>query len=266
MNARSFIEPTFRHSLAAAGLARFEDFWSLDWNWVEPPNERRHGWSGATRLRLEAPDRLSLFVKRQENHCYRSWRHPLRGQPTFYREWRNIHRLSQAGVPTLEPVFYGERIEAGRYQAVLVTVALDEYVDLDALYRDRDRLDDPASILQSVAMVFRRLHAAGYGHNCMAGKHVMVKRAGGETRVRLLDLEKLKPTHRYTAAAARDLARLMRYTPTLVAGDRRALLDAYCAALSPQEAKALCDAIAAELGRKDRSAIRAGMAVEHPAS
>jgi hypothetical protein len=235
--ALDYVVDAYKAPLARAGLRAFEDFWKLEWNWVEPRNERRNGWSGATRARIQVGDEvLSLFVKRQENHCYRSLRHPFRGRPTFFREWNNIHRLRAAGVPTLDPVYYGERIQDGRYQATLVSLALDEFRELDRWFADRDALSDAQrrALLQTAADVLRRFHRNGLQHNCLGGNHLMLRTdARGGTEARLLDLEKLKVTHDAQHAAARDLARFIRHTPTLLPQDHQMLISAYADDLAP---------------------------------
>jgi len=251
MSALLYVEPAYRDRLDAAGLRSFDDLWALPWNWVEEPNQRRRGWSGATRVVIGESEPLALFVKRQENHCYRSLAHPLRGKPTFYREWRNIGVLREAGVPTLEPIAYGERVREGRYQAVLITVAFDGYVDLDELFANRGGLDEAArnAVLETLARNLLRLHRAGCRHNCLAGKHLMV-RMGAEPDVRLLDLEKLKHQRAWLAAAAHDLARLIRYTPTLSLADHHHVVYEYCRGLSTGEALSLVALINHKLSRK----------------
>ncbi|HKO86929.1 MAG TPA: lipopolysaccharide kinase InaA family protein [Burkholderiales bacterium] len=224
-------------------MRRFEDFWNLEWNWVEPRNERRDGWSGASRTSVDTTDgRLSLFVKRQENHCYRSFTHPFRGRPTFYREWRNIQRLQRSGVQTLDPVYYGERMFEGRYQAVLVTIALDDFIDLDRFFENREQANDPqrALILDTVADLLLQMHRSGLRHNCLGGNHLMVRLlSSNQAEVRVLDLEKLKQTFDVPGSAAKDLARLIRHTPTLRAEEHQALITGYVKDLRAQDAQDL---------------------------
>ncbi len=247
-------EPDYEALLAQAGLRGFDDLWQLEWNWVEPRNERRSGWSGATRAQVQAGERtLSLFVKRQENHCYRSLLHPLRGQPTFFREWRNIHRLRKGGVPTLEPVYYGERMQDGRYQAVLVTLALDEFRELDEVFAERAALSETQriNILRVIALVLLRFHRNGLRHNCLGGNHIMVRLDDKDrVDVRVLDLEKVKATRHPLDAAARDLARFIRHTPTLLDQDHQALVNAYAQLLPALMRKPLVQTVNQQLRTK----------------
>jgi hypothetical protein len=95
MKARDlFPDQAAREQLTASHLADFEALWSVSTDWHEAPNERRGGWSGVSRHVLA--DGSAIFLKRQENHLCRTLRHPIRGIPTFYREYRNILRLQRA--------------------------------------------------------------------------------------------------------------------------------------------------------------------------
>jgi hypothetical protein len=248
-------ETVFEAQLAQAGLCGFDDFWRL--------NEGRSGSNNAKRAEIRMGDQtLPLSVKHQENHCFRSLLHPLRGQPTFLREWRTIHRMRAGGVPTFEPVYYGERKEDGRYQAVLVTLVLDEFRELDQVFADRDKLSDVqrAKALQVIAQVLLRFHRSGLRHNALAGDDLML-RFGSDDRIepRLLGLEQVSRARHPLDAAARDLAHFIRHTPTLFAEDHQALVRAYAQMLPALMRKALVQAL--------NQALRAGQhrgGVKHP--
>ena len=112
-----FVAADWVDALRAGGLDRFESLWALQAEWFEPPNHRRGGWSGVARIELPGPDGrpTGLFLKRQENHTRRTFRHPLHGEPTFAAEIRNILATQQAQVPSLEPVYYAQRKQDGRW-------------------------------------------------------------------------------------------------------------------------------------------------------
>jgi hypothetical protein len=113
MNVRDlFPSAAARSELQHHQLAGFGPLWSLATDWHEAPNERRGGWSGVSRHLLA--DGSAIFVKRQEDHLCRTLRHPLRGIPTFYREYRNILRLHRHAIGTLEALYYGDRRDAGQ--------------------------------------------------------------------------------------------------------------------------------------------------------
>jgi hypothetical protein len=84
---KDFIAGDWQQLLDGNGLDSFEALWTLDAGWFEAPNKRRGGWSGVSRCDLEVPEggSVGVFVKRQQDHVYRSPRHPLRGMLTFVR-------------------------------------------------------------------------------------------------------------------------------------------------------------------------------------
>jgi len=100
-----------RELLALNGLGSFESLWDLKGHFIEEPNYCRGGWSGIVlhEIRLQNGQPLKIIIKRQENHTFRSLLHPLKGTPNFFREYKNICRLEKHNVPTLQPLFYGER-------------------------------------------------------------------------------------------------------------------------------------------------------------
>ena len=169
--------------LAHNGLGDFDALWDLDVEWFEPPNERRGGWSGVARLELQWPDGRSegVFLKRQENHLRRTLGHPLAGEPTFAGEMQNILLLERAGVPTLEPLYYGQRRANGRWRAILVTRELAGFRPLNWWIEQWQTLgwsfSRPArrAVLVEAARVIQRLHRQGaLVHNALHPKHLFV--------------------------------------------------------------------------------------------
>lgn len=213
-----FPDQKARAQMAASGLDAFDALWSLSGDWHEAPNERRGGWSGVSRHKLA--DDSAIFLKRQENHLCRTLRHPLRGVPTFYREYLNIRRLQQAHIGAVEALYYGDRLTAGSWRAILVTRALDDFVSLDE-WNAASGHDEPAqrhALIRAVAMACARLHHHRLQHSCLYGKHVFVRRsppprqAYQETDVRFIDLEKLRRGLSRERVGAHDLDQLMRHT------------------------------------------------------
>ena len=238
-----FISPHYRGLLTRHGLNTFAGFWQLPWDWVEDPNERRNGWSGASRHTLvdDESGRFSMFVKRQENHNYRSLRHPYRGRPTFFRDFSNIGRLERMGVPTVEPVFYGERREGGKWQAVLATVELDSYGELNPLFADSS-LAAPVrqAILHRIADAVQLMHRHHLQHHGLSGKHVMVKLGEDDTfDLRILDLEKMKRSWRPLDTAVRDLEKFIRHSPTLTTGEHAEFVRHYARHWRPAQRRKL---------------------------
>jgi len=227
-----FTDQKAREHLATSGLADFDSLWSLAVAWHEAPNERRGGWSGVSRHLLA--DGTAIFLKRQENHLCRTPHHPLRGVPTFYREYLNILRLQEHRIATLEALYYGDRQLPGHWRAILVTRALDDFVSLDEWNAYPQNHDSPQrpSLIKAVATACARLHHHRLQHSCLYGKHLFVRRlestaAYQESDIRFIDLEKLRRGISRERVAAHDLDQLMRHCAGWRAEDRRAFLAAY---------------------------------------
>jgi len=235
-------EPGFATLIDGAGLRDFDAWWRLELPTVEPGNAGRGGWSTVGRHTLCAPDgsAVGMYVKRQQDHVYRSWRHPWRGRPTGAREMRVLRQCRALGIHTAEPVLYAQRLAGGHVQGVLVTRELAGYRALDELVLEWRRAGAPPRdqrlrLLQVVATQVRALHDAHLEHNCLYPKHVMVSRAwlagdAGAAAVALIDLEKCKWRWRRLTCALRDLDSLNRRSPGWSRTDRRRFLGWYLAA------------------------------------
>ena len=131
---KEFYGNNWRKILNENNLGDFNSLWELDAGWFEQPNKRRGGWSGVSRIKLELPEggEVGVFLKRQENHVTKTIFHPVKGIPTFQREYRNILRFIKKGLPTVEPVYFGRRNQEGKLQAILMTRELEGYQSLDA--------------------------------------------------------------------------------------------------------------------------------------
>jgi hypothetical protein len=229
-----FANDAWRAVLARNGLDGFDALWNLEAPWFEPPNQRRGGWSGVARCELEDADgeRRAVFLKRQENHKTFSWLHPFKGIPTFLREFRLILRYRAGGVPTLDPVYFAMRPTDAGHRAILMTVALDGFVPLDAYVAgwqaSRPAPAERRRVLAAVADLTRRIHACRIQHNCYYPKHVFV-RVGpdGAVEARVIDLEKSRWRPLALICALRDLDTLNRHAPEWRRGERLFFLKAY---------------------------------------
>src|SRR5690606_4943115 len=76
----------------SGGLSQFEQWWQLQGEWVEEPNQRRGGESGVQRLQVDQGQ--LLYAKRQVGHLCRSLSHPF-GRPTVLRERDALLGLSR---------------------------------------------------------------------------------------------------------------------------------------------------------------------------
>lgn len=222
--------PILRHNHAET----FEQLWQLNQgDWFEPPNHRRGGWSGVMRHALTLPDgrKAGIFVKFQENHVYRSWTNLFRPVATFEREFRNLQHCRSLGIPTLEPIYFGQRLVDGKMRAILITRELEGYQPFDAEdYRPIARLprERRSRLFAAVASALRCMHARHIQYNCLYLKHVFVKEAAdGTVDVRLIDLEKAKWRPSRRLIAVRDLYSLHRRAEGWSRTDRLRLFLAY---------------------------------------
>jgi tRNA A-37 threonylcarbamoyl transferase component Bud32 len=212
-----FHSEKMRDLLSYNGLNSFESLWKVDGPFVEAPNFERGGWSGIIlhEIKLQNRQPLKIVIKRQENHTYKSIMHPFRNTPTLSREYNNIRRLENFGVPTLEPLYYGERRAGGNIQAVLVIRFLEEYRNLDKIFKEagENGVFGLNSIFDAVAGMVAKIHSHRFQHGCLYGKHIFVK-TEKETSpdVKLIDLEKMHLRLSRFSIAVHDLSALFRHT------------------------------------------------------
>ena len=229
-----FIAAEDREALERQGLADFDALWALQLQAVDEPNTERGGWSSVYRLELEGG---AYYLKRQSNHLTRSLLRPG-GEPTFAREFRNIQRYQQLGIPALQAAYFAERREAGERRAVLVTRALDGWRELEGWLKEWSDLplERRQAILRACGMLARRLHEAGQMHGCFYPKHIFLKEDGDEFQACLIDLEKTRPLWFGLRDRVKDLEPLLRRAPDWSEVDVRQLLAAYlgCAAAGPE--------------------------------
>jgi hypothetical protein len=233
-----YLNDRWRGLLEHNGLAGFDALWDLEVEWFEPPNRDRGGWSGVARIELAGIDggNEAFFLKRQENHTRHTVRHPT-GEPTFALEMRNILWLTSAGVPTLEPVYYGQRrVETG-WRAILITQELDGFAPLSELTQKwqeagwSDSMVKRRELIPVVADVVFKLHHARLVHHSLYPKHIFVRfPEQGSPQVRLIDLEKTRRAILPRRAARRELDSLNRRTRYWSWTDRMRFLRCYLGA------------------------------------
>lgn len=203
----AYVNEDWRDVLAWNGLADFDALWRKDaGRWYEPPNRRRGGWSGVVKTALPTRDgqQAWVFIKRQENHAYRSIRHGFWRAATFEREFFNIQRFRRWGIPTLEPVFFQQQRVDGKLRAILVTASLEGYVPLDdpVLHPDRLSPAERGRLFTAVGGVVSALHARSLQHGSLYAKHILVRKGDAAFDARLIDLEKVR--RRVTPHGARE--------------------------------------------------------------
>jgi hypothetical protein len=222
---------TFEHN----GLRIFDDFWARQIAWFEKPNFRRGGWSGVGRWELSLPQggSVAVFVKRQEDHVTRTWRHPFRGMATLRREFENVLQFQRFHLPAPGLLYFGERKVEGHLRAMLVTEELKGFRSLEAWTEEWAHHGWPPLAARrqwigAIASVVRQMHARRFQHNCLYAKHVFVKAGNsGGVDVRLIDLEKARRCWWRRLAVYRDLDTLHRHTPGWRVTDRVRFINAY---------------------------------------
>ncbi|MGL4316498.1 MAG: lipopolysaccharide kinase InaA family protein [Pseudomonas sp.] len=193
---------------------QFEQWWRLQGEWVEAPNQRRGGESGVQRLRGD--NGKLLYIKRQVGHLYRDWRHPF-GRPTVLRERDALLGLSRLGVGVPQLVYCAADYSASTgWRALLVSEALDGFQDIVSWYdqdgREQCTAAEHERLLQCIGATLARMHRGRWQHGCLYPKHVFVRVSEAGPEVALLDLEKCRRRLSRQQAARHDLRQLRRHS------------------------------------------------------
>lgn len=221
---QDYLADDWQQALQENNLQSFDDWWNLKADWFEPPNQRRGGWSGVSRVELGG---RVVFLKRQENHVIRTLAHPVRGIPTFTREMENILALKDAYVPALTPVYFAQRKVNGSLRAILVTESLEGYQPLDNIQPNELSMSQRFTLTKQIAKVLKQLHKHKLVHNCLYPKHLFVRESEAGFDVRLIDLEKARKRLRTYSAVFRDLDTLNRHSYAWSLSDRCRFMKAY---------------------------------------
>lgn len=198
--------------LRSAGLDDFHSLWELDRNWVEEPNHRRGGWSGVIRHPLDGNNDRVLFIKRQEGQNRSTWRHPVRGKPTYFLEYRFLKRFAAQFPQLAEWVCYAERTGGKQPDAaIMATRGLTNHRDLNEVAMRASR-SDLLELLEEVAWAVLPLHLKRLQHGALYACHIFVHNETSE--VKLIDMERARFRTPGKAAFA-DLSQFIRRTPWL---------------------------------------------------
>lgn len=211
-----FVGPNWRVVLAHNGIGDFEALWHLEAVEVGARNCHRGGWSAVSRCELALPNGgvARIYIKRQQDFRTRSLRHPLAGNPTALREFRQMEVLRRLGIPCPETVYCAVRRRGRGHRAVLVTEELCGFADLEELAArwGRDGKAPPGvrrHVIDAVAELLRKLHAHRIRHGCLYPKHLFARiGADGQVELRLIDLEKSGWRPLRALFVVRDLASL----------------------------------------------------------
>jgi hypothetical protein len=193
----NYVATKFYSILVKNKLDTFEKVWNFQVNWFEEPNERRGGWSGVGRIVLmdNKSSEIGAFLKKQNNHCRTSLLHPIKGVPTFQREFEMMHYLAAKNVLVPEILFFA-RNPNGNLETTLMTKELTGFLPLEELTEQlfankSPKLDKQNIVIRAVAQFARRLHDVNIQHRSFYPKHIFVKNEIGQVpAVAVIDLEK----------------------------------------------------------------------------
>ena len=213
----TYIAKSYAALLQKNQLDTFKKVWDSPVNWFEEPNERRGGWSGVGRIDLKQEDGrlLGAFLKKQDKHCRTSFLHPIKGVPTFQREFEMMRYLAGLNIKAPEVLFFG-RNPNGDLKTTLMTKALDGFIPLEELTAEmfkngRPSLTQQRAVIQSVAQFTRQLHDAKVQHRSFYPKHIFVNNQQQPIQVAVIDLEKSRLQPIAPLRAMMDLSVLNRH-------------------------------------------------------
>ena len=220
--------------LSKNNLATYGSLWRLKADWFEEPNIRRGGWSGVVKVSLKQTndDPVFIFIKRQENHLSRTWRHPIKGVATFIREYNNLRLFHKYDIPTPELVYFGARSNNGKPQAIIATKELVGYQSLNVLLHKSDSSmiigsKHRQALFKETAKIIYHMHQHRIQHNSLHPKHIFAKPLGDNWDIRIIDLEKAKRRVFKHTASLRDLATLRRQMTELTDKEQITFFKAY---------------------------------------
>ncbi len=218
---KDVVQEYWHEILSGNGLSDFNALWDLKTEWFEPPNIRRGGWSGVCFHHLNLPDggQVGVFIKRQENHVKRTWKHPFRGIATCQREYDNLRRMQRWGIPVPEVVYFACRREEKRTRAILITRELSGFKSLNHFFRPgqaEGRLR--RHIMKTVACTLKDFHSHNFQHSSLYPKHILLRRDPDDEQsiqVVLIDWEKARRRMASLMAALNDLDIFYRHFPSV---------------------------------------------------
>ena len=216
----------------------FEFWWQQSGNWVEPANQRRGGNSGVQLLTAIEQGQKPLYCKRQTGHIYRTLMYPL-GRPTILRERLAYRAFSRLDVNVPRLIYCSARRQHGNWQALLVTEALDGFINLEQWYAQQHSQDVVKAVLKQLAIDLAQLHRHRWQHGCCYAKHIFVKTKTDNNGtiavdIAFLDLEKSRRRWRIRDAAYHDLKQLNRHAGGLSKDDLALLFLFHQQALYPE--------------------------------
>lgn len=213
------IAPEWQQQLSDADLLDIEAMTTREFDWFEKPNRRMGGWSGVSRLYLnpEAPEaeRVAVFLKIQNNHCYRTIQNFFVKRLSFEREMDAFEALKHTGhLPEL--LLFATWSKGKDVGALVVTKDLEGFVCIEDTIKEirKNRSDADVAIrnvLRCVADATRKMHATGWAHSSFKPKHFFIgKEQSGEYPIRFIDFERARIPVRKHYYVTEDIAKFLR--------------------------------------------------------
>lgn len=219
--------PQYQQLLQQHQLASFDQLWDYQGDWFESPNHERGGWSGVNYIELadEAGHKHGFYLKRQQAHTRRTWRHPISGEPTFVREFEILEYLNKHHVATPKLVFFGNQQD----KAVLLTEALTGFTDAEMWLKTHADLSikRQRKLMRALATTVRKLHQAGVQHRSLYLKHLFVRELNGVFEVATIDFEKSRVTKLISWLRFSDLITLHSRTASISASNKLVFFKQY---------------------------------------
>ena len=216
--------------LQRAGLTSFNSFMGF------PGGRRVVHKRGRSVFRFEVEDR-AFFLKRNRLHRVELLKQFSRGKVpprSALQEWGAIQAVADAGIPTVKPVAFGERILLGMETASFtVTEELYGARPLDEIVSEKftasDGYHEKRALIKKVADLARQLHGAGMNHQDFYLNHFFLNERDGV--LSLLDLQRVQKRERVPERyLVKDLAQLTfssQRFPTISLSDKLRFLLSY---------------------------------------
>lgn len=231
-----WVSPELKFNLNEAGLLDIEAVSQREFDWFEAPNRRRGGWSGVSKIVLNAnapeAEQKAVFLKIQQNHFYIAPNTYFRKRLTFEREFAAMQALQPHCEAIPQVVMFAKWEVKGDQGCVLITESLDEWNPLGPwlLGKHSEPAPDQETlhrVLESIAHTAQQINQAGWIHMCFSAKHLFVKEQNGRFATRVVDLEKTRKRIGLSRRTVKDCSHFLRHTPKLTDQDKTHFLKAY---------------------------------------
>ncbi len=227
------INDDFREIFREHGLDSFDSFMDFEGGEVR----KRITLRSITRFTLPLPGggERGFYLKRHTQKAGFGDRRKARlgrASSEAKREWDAIEAFKRAGVPALEAAAYGERFSSKSTQeAFLVTVALDDFTQLETLVHDfapplsKMMIMKKRALIEATARLVKKLHDEGFNHRDLYLTHIMARwdadgetggegLLGGSWSLKLIDLQRCEERSRFRGRwLVKDIAALNYSSP-----------------------------------------------------